>query len=109
MFDLSFRTSVADSTKGVVTRAETLACKLEREQVNVYWDRFSPFGLTGCYLGCPKSHHTKRAGNRSHSQKSCGHLDESRQFNEDDGDLCSLVLESCTSASIKHHAIPVRH
>ena len=35
-FDLSFRTSVAESIKGVVTRAETLACKLEREQVNVF-------------------------------------------------------------------------
>jgi len=31
-FDLSFRTSVAESIKGVVGRAETLACKLEREQ-----------------------------------------------------------------------------
>jgi len=34
-FDLSFRTSVAESIKGVVTRAETLACKLEREQVSI--------------------------------------------------------------------------
>ena len=35
-FDLSFRTSVAESIKGVVTRAETLACKLEREQASIF-------------------------------------------------------------------------
>jgi transformation/transcription domain-associated protein len=45
-FDLSFRTSVAESIKGVVTRAETLACKLEREQVGVYWIVISIFRLT---------------------------------------------------------------
>lgn len=39
-FDLSFRTSVAESIKGVVTRAETLACKLEREQVSIYLIQF---------------------------------------------------------------------
>ena len=35
-FDLSFRTSVAESIKGVVTKAETLACKLEREQASIF-------------------------------------------------------------------------
>lgn len=31
-FDLSFRTNVAENIKGVVKKAETMACKLEREQ-----------------------------------------------------------------------------
>ena len=47
-FDLSFRTSVAESIKGVVTRAETLACKLEREQVSIYFTRPSVVRLMSC-------------------------------------------------------------
>ena len=43
-FDLSFRTSVAESIKGVVTRAETLACKLEREQASICLIGFSVLG-----------------------------------------------------------------
>jgi len=31
-FDLAFRTNVAENIKGVVKRAETMACKLERDQ-----------------------------------------------------------------------------
>ncbi|TFY82719.1 hypothetical protein EWM64_g1298 [Hericium alpestre] len=31
-FDLSFRQNVAMNTDGIVKRAETLACKIEREQ-----------------------------------------------------------------------------
>ena len=57
-FDLGFRSSVAESTKGVVTRAETLACKLEREQVSIYSIAFSVVGLTGRRVGCPKSYFT---------------------------------------------------
>lgn len=106
-FDLSFRTSVAESIKGVVTRAETLACKLEREQVNAYWIEFYVFGLTSRYLGCPKSYLTQRAGDRPYSQKPRGHLNESCQFDEDDRDLCPLVLEWCMFASIERFAIPV--
>lgn len=40
-FDLAFRTNVAENIKGVVKRAETMACKLERDQVR-------PFV---CYVG----------------------------------------------------------
>ena len=57
-FDLSFRTSVAESIKGVVTRAETLACKLEREQVRIYLTRFPVVSLLNRRAGCPKSHFT---------------------------------------------------
>jgi|HubBroStandDraft_1064217.scaffolds.fasta_scaffold1700189_1 transformation/transcription domain-associated protein len=32
-FDVSYRASVAANIDGVVKRAETMACKLEREQV----------------------------------------------------------------------------
>lgn len=57
-FDLSFRTSVAESIKGVVTRAETLACKLEREQVSTEPVEFFIIGLTSPCVGCPKSYLT---------------------------------------------------
>ena len=43
-FDLSFRTSVAESIKGVVTKAETLACKLEREQAGIFQSSFLSLG-----------------------------------------------------------------
>jgi hypothetical protein len=66
-FDLSFRTSVAESIKGVVTRAETLACKLEREQASVYSTGFSVIGLISRHVGCPKPHFTQREGDRPHS------------------------------------------
>lgn len=65
-FDLSFRTSVADSIKGVVTRAETLACKLEREQVSIYRVFFSILRLTSRHLGCSGTQFTQREGNRPH-------------------------------------------
>ena len=104
-FDLSFRTSVAESIKGVVTRAETLACKLEREQVSVCSTGGSVIWLTPCRTGCPKSYVTQRKGNRSHSQEPRGHVDKSGQLDENDGDLRTLVLEilshrGCTCA---HH------
>ena len=35
MFDLSFRQNVAQNIDGVVKRAETMACKVERETVRV--------------------------------------------------------------------------
>jgi len=66
-FDLSFRTSVADSIKGVVTRAETLACKLEREQVSIHRTQFTIIGLTSRCVGCPKSYFTQRESDRPYS------------------------------------------
>ena len=105
-FDLSFRTSVAESIKGVVGRAETLACKLEREQVGIYWIAFSALQLTSHHSGRPKSHFTQREGDRPYSQKPRGHLNEPRQFDENDGDLRPLVLGIHTCV---HHAIPVRY
>ena len=45
-FDLSFRTNVAENIKGVVKRAETMACKLEREQVRFIKElSFAPYSL----------------------------------------------------------------
>ena len=66
-FDLSFRTSVAESIKGVVTRAETLACKLEREQVITFRTGPSVPRLMCHCVGRPKSYITQREGDRPHS------------------------------------------
>lgn len=48
-FDLSFRTNVANMIEGVVKRAETMACKPEREQVKLQLTRKAlPLELTIC-------------------------------------------------------------
>lgn len=89
--DLNFRQQVAMNIDHIVRRAETMACKLEREQVcyttlGTYRPRFADSSTAGRH-----AEHAGRAGGEDGGQFALAG-DEPDQPREDDGDIPAVVL-----------------